>query len=912
MDEEKNNGEQNEAEKVQQEIQDTANMAKNSANLAKNAATGNVLGAIKDGLNLLKNKKFRRKLILQMVSPFITIILAGALLLGVFNAVGDTVQNIVDKIVDFFTIDSDGAIVINEEQVDTIINSISNLGVSIDGLKLLGDVDYSNPDIQAENQKALRKYIKEFYEAQAMTQTLNTKPGWIEENILNGGKPYGTVYVHRTLNGEDTIDASTKTYQLGYISYEDMVKKQEAGDKNITKYFSINENGELVIAGWTDVVVKRDGVKDNDASRKIITLKNINYKNVISQYTTSMNFFLYLTMISQNPEFVSAVTDLVKNSDIRLTVLDTNSKSVNTETYTYIENTKTKTKVETTSYDAWDTQQQYPYTVTTLEENTSSEEKTEVVETTTTSVIPTIKVTYAKTWFCEQTITYNKKQEDTTNTNTETEEDEEEPELTEEGSVTWKTNQSRKYDSTSNVTKYEEGTRGDVIDRTGEKGSQGIKDKNGNGKVDGNEIVDENSTFLGLLDNKFKIPNTTRYDSAGGNVVSGAEMFFYLLQKDYASQNLEQIMRYILYKYTGRDYGVTELDFSIYDARDFISIGGSIYGSNAEEKVWFALREAGYSEYAVAGVLGNIYAESGFEPSKIEGDTGIGYGLCQWSYGRRTQLEAYATSKGKPASDVDTQIEFLLTEITPGANGPAQGYADYQMLYYNGYNGSMWENADSPENAAIAFCWSFERPGEPRINVRTQKAREYYEKFKGMTKPSFAGDTVAGGGYTFPHYYQRDYPGSYGTSTIPAAGCGPTSLAMILAGLKGDPSIDPQTVVENIKNYWPSGSYYVNGVGSSHCIFRSDFLQKYYGVTSEVSYPSESQAIAALESGCAVIGGEDGHILAIIPVPDEYKSQGYKFYILDSARGHDGPYRSVAEANRVVKGSLRFIAIIRP
>ena len=43
-----------------------------------------------------------------------------------------------------------------------IINSITDLGVSIDGLKLMGDVDYSDPDVQKANQEVLRKYIREF------------------------------------------------------------------------------------------------------------------------------------------------------------------------------------------------------------------------------------------------------------------------------------------------------------------------------------------------------------------------------------------------------------------------------------------------------------------------------------------------------------------------------------------------------------------------------------------------------------------------------------------------------------------------------------------------------------------------------------------------------------------------------
>lgn len=52
--------------------------------------------------------------------------------------------------------------------------------------------------------------------------------------------------------------------------------------------------------------------------------------------------------------------------------------------------------------------------------------------------------------------------------------------------------------------------------------------------------------------------------------------------------------------------------------------------------------------------------------------------------------------------------------------------------------------------------------------------------------------------------------------------------------------------------------------------------------------------------------------MAIVPVSAELKAQGYKFYILDSARGHDGPYKSIEDANKVVSGNLNFIAIIKP
>ena len=83
-----------------------------------------------------------------------------------------------------------------------------------------------------------------------------------------------------------------------------------------------------------------------------------------------------------------------------------------------------------------------------------------------------------------------------------------------------------------------------------------------------------------------------------------------------------------------------------------------------------------------------------------------------------------------------------------------------------------------------------------------------------------------------------------------------TSLAIVLSGLKGDSTIDPASVVANIKAYWPDGSYYVKGSGSSHCIFSNSFLQKYYGVTSTYirnASNSQSKALEALDNGYPVI-----------------------------------------------------------
>lgn len=211
---------------------------------------------------------------------------------------------------------------------------------------------------------------------------------------------------------------------------------------------------------------------------------------------------------------------------------------------------------------------------------------------------------------------------------------------------------------------------------------------------------------------------------------NGALMLFEILESNDSTQSLVNVFKYLAYLYTGVDYGVTDISDIEY-IFNFSEVS-PIFGNSLEEKVWFALKDLGFSDIAVAGAMGNLYVESGgFNPSAIEGGSGEGIGLCQWSYGRKTQLKNYAASKGVDWTDENTQIEFLITEITGG--GSAQGYATKQ---WNDTALNSWANASTVEAATEVFCYKFERPGIPHIDRRKNMANTYYEKFKGKTKPA--------------------------------------------------------------------------------------------------------------------------------------------------------------------------------
>lgn len=143
-----------------------------------------------------------------------------------------------------------------------------------------------------------------------------------------------------------------------------------------------------------------------------------------------------------------------------------------------------------------------------------------------------------------------------------------------------------------------------------------------------------------------------------------------------------------------------------------------------EKYTWDFLKSKQLADEVSSAIMGNIEAESEFDPNLVEVGTSVGFGLCQWSYERREHLEAYGTS-------LDHQLNFLWAELTGGdssigANNewiPAKGY-DYNMFMTNQY---------SIDEATKAFCWCWERPNEDlaHIDRRINSAYYYYELFKG-------------------------------------------------------------------------------------------------------------------------------------------------------------------------------------
>ena len=122
----------------------------------------------------------------------------------------------------------------------------------------------------------------------------------------------------------------------------------------------------------------------------------------------------------------------------------------------------------------------------------------------------------------------------------------------------------------------------------------------------------------------------------------------------------------------------------------------------------------------------------------------------------------------------------------------------------------------------------------------------------------------------FVNYYQGDYSNvsyGYGTS-IASAGCGPTSMAMVLTYLTGDTIDPPMTADFSLKN-----GFRVEGNGTSWDYFPA--IARKYNIECESSAPDASKVINDLSNGKVMILSmapgdftRGGHFIALRGITD--------------------------------------------
>lgn len=129
-----------------------------------------------------------------------------------------------------------------------------------------------------------------------------------------------------------------------------------------------------------------------------------------------------------------------------------------------------------------------------------------------------------------------------------------------------------------------------------------------------------------------------------------------------------------------------------------------LIGNDNSTKIWNYLRRTlGCSRAAAAGVMGSIYAESGFDPTAVQ-PNGVGHGICQWSWSRwygSDGLQNFANKHHKNWTDLALQLAFFKHEAVENNSLAAYypgGWQKYKALI----------NVEGDGGTAHVFFYSFE------------------------------------------------------------------------------------------------------------------------------------------------------------------------------------------------------------
>lgn len=161
-----------------------------------------------------------------------------------------------------------------------------------------------------------------------------------------------------------------------------------------------------------------------------------------------------------------------------------------------------------------------------------------------------------------------------------------------------------------------------------------------------------------------------------------------------------------------------------------------------EETIWNFLKSKGLNDFAVAGLMGNLYAESGLRPNNLQNtyekklgmtdasytkamDNGsydnfvkdsAGYGLAQWThYSRKQNLLDYAKAKGVSIGNLQMQLDFLWNEIQK-----------YKAVM------EVLNNASSVREASNIVLLKYEAPADQSEKVQAKRAdygQKYFDKY---------------------------------------------------------------------------------------------------------------------------------------------------------------------------------------
>lgn len=386
--------------------------------------------------------------------------------------------------------------------------------------------------------------------------------------------------------------------------------------KAALQYFSIDASGNLIVANWNKVTTIVENFTDSDGNRDgyvyddgypttdiqyTIVPSKVNYKDSISQYTMPFDYLWTWLVMGDDTEFVRKLTDLTLNSSIEATLYDELTVVDNDVVDELTNGYRTHYKEVSEIYEV--TGQPISIGESTKEwDNVRYEDKKNHTKVITETNKIRYRLTYADVW----NLTYKvdgverleykgEEGKDSVsfddNTTTGDSSNIEINDLYQKNvndvttyPVDWKES-GDKRGPTSRIEDWQEVY---VSISTEEQDYTLVKDhvittiiiksgyKYSSGTTSVKEKTDKNYTAQEMESGNFSDPNFVKYyiysTGVRNNISSISIWLFEALENNSRTEGLVDITKYMLYKATDNDYGVTSIDFSAYNEKDFKDI----------------------------------------------------------------------------------------------------------------------------------------------------------------------------------------------------------------------------------------------------------------------------------------------------------------------------------------------------
>lgn len=434
--------------------------------------------------------------------------------------------------------------------------------------------------------------------------------------------------------GARTNITDQEYYRIKYIDsakFDEMYAEYESsGNRDVFKYFTLDEEGNAKIATWnkvTGVFTTKNGQRSIGEIQSLYdsryqqtsgggagfteytaSITSINYKSMSEKYTMPFEYLWALLVEGEDYDFVERVANLTYNTEFNIGIYDCVNTSTDVQKNYY---TRVVSKTRTSTNSSGET------TTTTSHETIPCVDTSTI--TTETDMV-NYDIAYANTWIVEVWTKYiasnfsgetnkdvtimegqknNLSEDELKDKLDKFEENENKDEIldSKEGDETLINTPNVKETEKTEITETDDMTTNEQtsVNNSYERSTSDVREK-----ID----VDPNTgdNFVKALRES---GNAYRVLTNHGTLVWLCE----ILEENEDTAEMIDLTKALIQKAIDPNAEI-DFDFSIFSPENFNNANGGIYGDTIQDKVWFSLKALGYSDEAVAGAMGNIDCES--------------------------------------------------------------------------------------------------------------------------------------------------------------------------------------------------------------------------------------------------------------------------------------------------------------